>query len=343
MGAPSESKPPTKSEPPDYRQIAPPTSTTQACADIRGVQVKASVARDKGGGSGDGPENNTSDDTPHGEQDKDGDSGMDGDKIEVGESDGNTAVVGDPDENGTHVQATEMIVTATANPTPIPPCTVSQNQEKSETDSLVCTTQQPPPTTLPTPCPIPTTTDDGENLGPGAGTGDICLLEANSLTNKTNYFSFDGENITFSSTYTSDCNAGLTCRDGYFCSDFGFPVDDDNITTPDSYKDPCRSGASIYSNLHPANCYQYACPTRTTGTDMCYMTGTDTYDTGFTCDVDYLITDRNQYFYDCMTYNIDSFDNTDPELSTKAPAAFRAYAYTLAKPYDMDDGNSYFI
>jgi hypothetical protein len=76
---------------------------------------------------------------------------------------------------------------------------------------------------------------------------------------------------------------------------------------------------------------------------MYYMNGTDTYDTGFTCDVDYLMTDHGQYFYDCVTYDYDSFDNTDPELSTKAPAAFRAYAYTLAKPYDMDDGNSYFI
>jgi hypothetical protein len=73
------------------------------------------------------------------------------------------------------------------------------------------------------------------------------------------------------------------------------------------------------------------------------MNGTDTYDTGFTCNVDYLMTDHGQYFYDCVTYDYDSFDNTDPELSTKAPAAFRAYAYTLAKPYDMDDGNSYFI
>jgi hypothetical protein len=44
-----------------------------------------------------------------------------------------------------------------------------------------------------------------------------------------------------------------------------------------------------------------------------------------------------------MTYNYGSFDNADPELSSKASAAFRAYAYTLAKPYDTDDGNSYFL
>jgi len=74
------------------------------------------------------------------------------------------------------------------------------------------------------------------------------------------------------------------------------------------------------------------------------MIGTDTYDTDFTCDVDYHLTmDRNRYLYEYMTYNIDSFDNIDPELPSKAPAAFRAYAYSLAKPYDMDDGDSYFI
>ena len=35
--------------------------------------------------------------------------------------------------------------------------------------------------------------------------------------------------------------------------------------------------------------------------------------------------------------------NIDPKLSSEAPSAFRAYAYTLEKPYDMDYGDKFVI
>ena len=273
------------------------------------------MAQDKGGGSGGRPESDTSDDTLHNEplireQVKDVDS----------DGDGDTEVVGEPDGDGAHAQATETTVTTTVIPPPTSP-------------------------------PHPTTTDDGGDLEPGARNGDPCLLETDSLMHQTNFFTLHDDDISFLTmccptdvpppTCTFDYNIGPTDYD--WPNSFCFIVDDDenNITAPDAYKDDHKSGASIYSDSYATDQCQYTYSIQIIGTDMNDVTS---YTTDFTCGIDNrLITDHDQYVYDSMTYNYGSFDNADPELSSKAPAAFRAYAYTLAKPYDTDDGNSYFL
>jgi hypothetical protein len=168
---------------------------------------------------------------------------------------------------------------------------------------------------------------------------------------KANFFTLHNDDISFLTicnpidvsppTYTFNCNIGPT---DYDCTNnVRFTVDDDenNITAPDAYKDDYKSGASIYSDSYATDQCQYTYSIQITGTDMNDVTS---YTTDSTCGIDNcLITDHDQYVYDRMTYNYGSFDNADPELSSKAPAAFRAYAYTLAKPYDTDDGNSYFL
>jgi hypothetical protein len=265
------------------------------------------------------------------------------------DGDGDTEVVGEPDGDGAHAQATETTMTTTVIPTPTPPCTVDKQPEKSEIDSRVYTNQHPPKP--PTPPPHPTTTDDGENLEPGADNGDPCLLETDSLVHKANFFTLHNDDISFLTmgcptdvpppTCTFDYNIGPTDYD--WPNSFCFIVDDDenNITAPDAYKDDHKSGASIYSDSYATDQCQYIYSIQIIGTDMNDVTS---YTTDFTCGIDNrLITDHDQYVYDRMTYNYGSFDNADPELSSKAPAAFRAYAYTLAKPCDTDDGNSYFL
>ena len=184
-------------------------------------------------------------------------------------------------------------------------------------------------------------TDSGEILESGAEAADPRLFKTSSLTAEHFY-------------------------------DFDVPASNgDDVETPDANKDRHGPGASICSDLYLINHYQCAYPPQIIGTDMY---GTIPYDTDPICGTNYRSTaDHDQYpydlygttgtrnmFYDCDDYAYDdpelpskapaafrtytcSFDNIEPKLSSEAPSAFRAYAYTLEKLYDLDYGDKFVI